>query len=82
MNLSPLLSVEDVHLRFGGIKALGGVSLQAKAGEITAVIGPNGAGKTSLFNTISGFYKPQQGRIQLEGRDITPIKPNVRAAMG
>ena len=82
MNPSPLLSVEDVHLRFGGIKALGGVSLQAKAGEITAVIGPNGAGKTSLFNTISGFYKPQQGRIQLEGRDITPTKPNVRAAMG
>ena len=82
MNPSPLLSVEDVHLRFGGIKALGGVSLQVKAGEITAVIGPNGAGKTSLFNTISGFYKPQQGRIQLEGRDITPTKPNVRAAMG
>ena len=81
MNPSPLLSVEDVHLRFGGIKALGGVSLQAKAGEITAVIGPNGAGKTSLFNTISGFYKPQQGRIQLEGRDITPTKPNVRAAL-
>jgi len=82
MNPSPLLSVEDVHLRFGGIKALGGVSLQAKAGEITAVIGPNGAGKTSLFNTISGFYKPQQGRIRLEGQDITPTKPNVRAAMG
>ncbi|NBY05752.1 MAG: ABC transporter ATP-binding protein, partial [Betaproteobacteria bacterium] len=82
MNLAPMLSVEDVHLRFGGINALSGVSLQVKAGEITAVIGPNGAGKTSLFNTISGFYKPQQGRMVLEGQDISHTKPNVRAAMG
>jgi branched-chain amino acid transport system ATP-binding protein len=82
MTATPLLSVEDVHLRFGGIKALSGVSLQVKAGEITAVIGPNGAGKTSLFNAISGFYKPQQGSMIFEGKDISPAKPNVRAAMG
>lgn len=82
MSSTPVLAVEDVHLHFGGIRALGGVSLQATAGQITAVIGPNGAGKTSLFNAISGFYKPQRGRIVFEDRDIGQIKPNVRAAMG
>ena len=82
MSSTPVLSVDDVHLHFGGIRALGGVSLQVAAGQITAVIGPNGAGKTSLFNAISGFYKPQQGRMVFEGRDISQVKPNVRAAMG
>ncbi len=79
---APLLQAEDVHLGFGGIKALQGVSLQARGGEITAVIGPNGAGKTSLFNAISGFYRPQQGRILFDGADITRQKPARRAAMG
>jgi branched-chain amino acid transport system ATP-binding protein len=79
---TPLLQVEDIHLRFGGIKALAGVSLQVPAGRITAVIGPNGAGKTSLFNAISGFYRPQQGRILFEGRDITTTRPHVRAGLG
>jgi branched-chain amino acid transport system ATP-binding protein len=77
-----LLQVEGVSLAFGGIKALRGVSLSARQGGITAVIGPNGAGKTSLFNTISGFYKPQEGRIRFEGRDITREPPARRAAMG
>ncbi|MBL8340764.1 MAG: ABC transporter ATP-binding protein [Rubrivivax sp.] len=79
---APLLQADGVHLGFGGIKALAGVSLCARAGEITAIIGPNGAGKTSLFNTVSGFYRPQQGRIVFEGRDITRIGPARRAAMG
>jgi len=78
----PLLQVDDLHLGFGGIKALQGVSLSAKAGEITAIIGPNGAGKTSLFNAISGFYTPQQGRVTFAGDDITRVKPARRAAMG
>ncbi len=77
-----LLQADDVHLGFGGIKALSGVSLAARAGEITAIIGPNGAGKTSLFNAISGFYKPQQGQVQFEGRDITAQGPARRAALG
>ncbi len=77
-----LLEEEDVHLSFGGIHALSGVSLRARQGEITAIIGPNGAGKTSLFNTISGFYRPQQGRVRLEGHDITGAPPHRRAAMG
>jgi branched-chain amino acid transport system ATP-binding protein len=81
-NHAELLQVEGVHLSFGGIRALTGVSLRARRGEITAVIGPNGAGKTSLFNTISGFYRPQQGRVRLEGADITGLRPHQRAAMG
>jgi branched-chain amino acid transport system ATP-binding protein len=81
-NQAELLQVEGVHLGFGGIRALTGVSLRARRGEITAVIGPNGAGKTSLFNTISGFYRPQQGRVRLEGADITGLRPHQRAAMG
>jgi branched-chain amino acid transport system ATP-binding protein len=79
---APLLQADAVHLGFGGIKALAGVSLTARAGEITAIIGPNGAGKTSLFNTISGFYRPQQGRIVFAGQDITRVGAARRAAMG
>jgi branched-chain amino acid transport system ATP-binding protein len=82
VTLEPLLSVQDAHLHFGGIRALSGVSLEVQAGQITAVIGPNGAGKTSLFNAISGFYKPQQGRIVFDGQDISQTRPNLRAAMG
>ncbi len=78
----PLLSVESVCLGFGGIQALSGVSLDVQAGQITAVIGPNGAGKTSLFNTLSGFYRPQRGRVLLEGRDITALGADRRAALG
>lgn len=78
----PLLRVDGLHLSFGGIRALGGVSLQARAGDITAIIGPNGAGKTSLFNAISGFYRPQQGRIELAGEDISRTPAAARAAKG
>jgi branched-chain amino acid transport system ATP-binding protein len=82
-NASPVtLEVEGLHLGFGGIKALTNVSMSVRQGGITAVIGPNGAGKTSLFNATSGFYKPQSGRVLFEGRDVTRVKPNQRAAMG
>lgn len=60
-----LLSVDDMSMRFGGLKAIEGLSFAARQGEITAVIGPNGAGKTTLFNCISGFYRPLSGRIAL-----------------
>jgi branched-chain amino acid transport system ATP-binding protein len=76
------LAVEGVDLRFGGIHALRNVSFAAPAGQITAVIGPNGAGKTSVFNTISGFYRPQSGRIRLGGDDITTVAVHARAALG
>ncbi|WP_287919613.1 ABC transporter ATP-binding protein [Comamonas sp.] len=79
---SPLLSVNGLTLAFGGVKALTGVSFDVQPGSITAVIGPNGAGKTSLFNTISGFYKPTEGRIAFKGQDITRIPAPQRAKRG
>ena len=76
------LEAQGLHLGFGGIKALQDVSFVAKPGEITAIIGPNGAGKTSVFNTISGFYRPQAGRITLGNNDITQTPIHDRAGMG
>ena len=76
------LAVEGVDLRFGGIHALREVSFSAEPGKITAVIGPNGAGKTSVFNTISGFYKPAAGSVKLGNEDITNIPVNARAKRG
>jgi branched-chain amino acid transport system ATP-binding protein len=77
-----VLDIQDLHLSFGGIKALQGVSFTAKAGEITGVIGPNGAGKTSLFNSISGFYAPDKGAVSFDGQDITRLSPDKRAQLG
>jgi branched-chain amino acid transport system ATP-binding protein len=79
---SPLLEVEGLTLAFGGVKALNAVSFAVAAGSITSVIGPNGAGKTSVFNTISGFYRPAAGHIRFEGRDIGRVPPSRRAAIG
>ncbi|WP_042422076.1 ABC transporter ATP-binding protein [Comamonas granuli] len=79
---APLLQVDGVTLAFGGVKALTQVGFDVQAGSITAVIGPNGAGKTSLFNTISGFYRPTEGSIRLRGQEITRIPAPQRARMG
>jgi branched-chain amino acid transport system ATP-binding protein len=76
------LEVDHIELNFGGIRALADVSFSAPAGEITAIIGPNGAGKTSVFNSISGFYKPAAGRILLGGNDITRSPVHARAGLG
>lgn len=76
------LSVNDINLSFGGIKALQGIDLSVREGEIYSIIGPNGAGKTSLLNCISGRYKPQKGRMYFEGTDITNLKPNQRCQLG
>jgi branched-chain amino acid transport system ATP-binding protein len=76
------LVVEGVSKRFGGVVAVQDVSLEVPRGAIVSIIGPNGAGKTSLLNMISGFYKPDTGRIVLEGRDITQRKPSDIAALG
>ena len=65
----PILSVEHLSMKFGGLVAIGDLSFQAKRGEITALIGPNGAGKTTVFNCITGFYKPSEGMITLTSRD-------------
>ncbi len=76
------LAVEGVAKRFGGVVASAGVSMNVPQGKILSVIGPNGAGKTSLINMISGFYKPDTGRVVLDGKDITPLKPYEIAELG
>ena len=68
--------------KFGGVTAAEDVSLEVPRGSILSIIGPNGAGKTSLLNMISGFYKPDTGRVMLDGRDITQKKPSDIAALG
>ncbi|PYM26607.1 MAG: ABC transporter ATP-binding protein [Candidatus Rokuibacteriota bacterium] len=77
-----LLALDDLHLSFGGVAALAGVSLAVEAGAFFAVIGPNGAGKTSIFNCVSGIYAPTRGRIVFAGRDITRLRPHQRAQLG
>lgn len=62
---SPILTLEHLSMKFGGLVAIGDLSFEAKRGEITALIGPNGAGKTTVFNCITGFYKPSEGMITL-----------------
>lgn len=76
------LQAENVSKRFGGVTAVDNVSVEIPKGGILSIIGPNGAGKTSLLNMISGFYKPDTGRIMLEGRDITNERPSEIAALG
>ena len=76
------LAVSGLDLRFGGIHALREVSFEAAPAQITAVIGPNGAGKTSVFNAISGFYKPAAGSVHLGERDITAVPVHARAGLG
>lgn len=80
--VSPLLQVQNISLSFGGIRALTEVGFDVQKGSITAVIGPNGAGKTSLFNTLSGFYRPDSGSVRFKGEDITRTPAPQRARMG
>jgi branched-chain amino acid transport system ATP-binding protein len=74
--------VENLSLSFGGLSVLNNVSFSVEEGEIYAIIGPNGAGKTSILNCVGGFYKPDEGKIMFNGRDITRLSPDRRAAMG
>jgi branched-chain amino acid transport system ATP-binding protein len=78
----PLLEVQELTLRFGGVTALNSVSFVVHPGELFAVIGPNGAGKTSIFNCLSGVYRPQAGRIRLAGEDLVGVRPDRTATMG
>jgi branched-chain amino acid transport system ATP-binding protein len=78
----PKLQVQDIHIGFGGLRALQGVSVDVYVGEIVAIIGPNGAGKTTLLNAISGVYHPSQGRILLDGRDQTFLPASRVARLG
>lgn len=76
------LKVEEVGLYFGQLRALDGVSLEVRGTEILAVIGPNGAGKSCMLNCINGFYRPQQGDIYFENKNITRLPPHKIAEMG
>jgi branched-chain amino acid transport system ATP-binding protein len=77
-----LLSVENVSLAFGGVKAVSDVSFDIRKGEIRAIIGPNGAGKTSMLNVNNGFYQPQQGRITFKGQTRSKMRPYEAAEGG
>jgi branched-chain amino acid transport system ATP-binding protein len=77
-----LLEIEDVHMSFGKVLALAGVSLKIREGEIHSVIGPNGAGKTVMMNIINGLYMPQKGNIYYKGKKINKLKPYKRAELG
>ena len=71
-----MLTITDLHMHFGGIRAVNGVSLTIDPGTITGLIGPNGAGKTTLFNVIAGLHKPTSGQVVLDGEDITGLPPH------
>jgi branched-chain amino acid transport system ATP-binding protein len=79
---TPILQLDHVSKRFGGLLAVDSVSFDVPAGEVFALIGPNGAGKTTLFNCITGLFAPTDGRVVFEGRNIAGRKPHDVADLG
>jgi ABC-type branched-subunit amino acid transport system ATPase component len=79
---APALSLDGICVRFGGTQALNNVTFSVESGEVVALIGPNGAGKTTLFDAVSGIRWPDQGRIALNGRNITRMPPVERSRHG
>ncbi|EOR74063.1 TPA: high-affinity branched-chain amino acid ABC transporter ATP-binding protein LivG [Yersinia enterocolitica] len=82
MSTQPLLAVEGLSMRFGGLLAVNNVGLNLNQGEIVSLIGPNGAGKTTIFNCLTGFYRPTGGTIKLRDRHIEGLSGQVIACMG
>src|SRR5438270_11176691 len=80
--MTPVLEPTNGTKRFGGLRAVKGVSLAMNAGEILFIIGPNGAGKTTVFNLISGFLHPNEGAIRFQGHDISRMAPHRAARLG
>ena len=78
----PVMEMENITLRFGGVTAIEDISFDILEGEIRAIIGPNGAGKSSMLNVINGFYHPQDGRILYKGLERKPLKPYEIAHQG
>lgn len=71
-----MIRVDDLHMHFGGIRAVDGVTISIPKGSITGLIGPNGAGKSTLFNVIAGLFPPTSGRVWLDGEEITGLPPH------
>lgn len=82
METEPILKVEKISKRFGGVQAVLGVSFELRQGEFLGVIGPNGSGKTTLVNLITGFVKPDSGRVIYRGKDISGKMPYTIAGLG
>ncbi|MGE0224726.1 MAG: ABC transporter ATP-binding protein [Acetobacteraceae bacterium] len=77
-----VFTAEDIAVRFGGIRAVDGVTFEVREGEVFSIIGPNGAGKTTIFNLISRIYNPTQGRLTFLGQDITHTPAHAVAGLG
>lgn len=82
MESDAILRAAGVEKHFGGLKAVGGVSLDVLPGTLTGIIGPNGAGKTTLFNVLAGFYPPTAGRVIFHGEDVTRLPAHARCLKG
>jgi branched-chain amino acid transport system ATP-binding protein len=80
--VTPILELDHVTKRFGGLTAVSNVSFTVPAGQILGIIGPNGAGKTTLFNVISGYYRPESGRVVFAGHDVTGQAPHAICRLG
>jgi len=78
----PVLATTGVTVRFGGLTALSDVTIDVPRGTIVGLVGPNGAGKSTLFGVMSGLLRPASGRVFIAGRDVTTLKPQVRARLG
>jgi branched-chain amino acid transport system ATP-binding protein len=76
------LSVEEISVHFGGLRAVDGVTFAIQGGQVHGLIGPNGAGKTTIFNCITGFYHPTHGDISFQDRTITSLRPDQIARLG
>ena len=80
--MSSLIKFKNVSLSFGGVNALTEVSFEISENSLFSIIGPNGAGKTSIFNCISGIYRPTKGKVEIFGEDIKNLKPDAIANLG
>jgi branched-chain amino acid transport system ATP-binding protein len=77
-----LLETVELTKRFGGLTAVDKIDIHVEEGEMVGIIGPNGAGKTTIFNLITGFLRPNKGRVEFEGKDIVGLKPHMIARLG